>query len=564
MGNNIRSSSRPKALAPSIPMPPLADAMDAVHLSVDRFCLLAGVEALAEMMEEDATTVCGARHRRHGDRRGYRWGRTHSEIGYHGGKVKVARPRVRDRAGKEVSLESWQALRDGNLLLEWALNLMVLNVSTRKYHRAVRLPEGDLAKARGDGTSKSAVSRRFVALSRKKMKAWLASDLSELDLLVIQIDGLHVGDHVLMAAIGVDGNGDKHVLAVVEGAPTENTVVVQALIDNLLARGLDPTLPRLFIVDGAKALSKAIRNTFGVAAAIQRCQVHKGRNIIERLPLHLHASVKKALRQAWDQDDADKAERLLRNLARRLEHEEPGVSGSILEGLEEILTVIRLGLPHELRRSLACTNIVENALGTVRQVTRNVKRWRHAEMALRWTAAGLLEAQKTFRRLKAYRQLPILRGMQKGSRPLKPVQLEKGRDIALLRESHNFKLLTTSLPRTIDARASAARGSMNLSGRVSAPQLFGCDQQCERAAKSRGALAQHFRLDHFDNQRSARACSATTVRRRRGRGLARQGRARGLAGGIRPLHRVGHELGAGAKSKCTSRPAACRGDVVTG
>ena len=185
MGNNIRSSSRPKALAPSVPMPPLADAMDAVHLSVDRFCLLAGVEALAEMMEEDATTVCGARHRRHGDRRGYRWGRTHSEIGDHGGKVKVARPRVRDRAGKEVSLESWQALRDGNLLLEWALNLMVLNVSTRKYHRAVRLPEGDLAKARGDGTSKSAVSRRFVALSRKKMKAWLASDLSELDLLVI-------------------------------------------------------------------------------------------------------------------------------------------------------------------------------------------------------------------------------------------------------------------------------------------------------------------------------------------------------------------------------------------
>ena len=188
------------------------------------------------MMEEDATTVCGARHRRHGNRRGYRWGHTQSEIGYHGGRVKVQRPRVRDHAGKEVGLESWQVLRDGNLLLEWALNLMVLNVSTRKYHRAVRLPEGDLAKARGDGTSKSAVSRRFVALSRKKMKAWLASDLSELDLLVIQIDGLHVGDHVLVAAIGVDGNGDKHVLAVVEGA-TENTVVVQALLDNLLARG---------------------------------------------------------------------------------------------------------------------------------------------------------------------------------------------------------------------------------------------------------------------------------------------------------------------------------------
>ena len=297
MGKNIRSSSSPKALATSFPMPPLADAMDAVRLSVDRFCLLAGVEALAEMMEEDATTVCGARHRRHGNRRGYRWGHTQSEIGYHGGRVKVQRPRVRDHAGKEVGLESWQVLRDGNLLLEWALNLMVLNVSTRKYHRAVRRPEGDLAKARGDGTSKSAVSRRFVALSRKKMKAWLASDLSELDLLVIQIDGLHVGDHVLVAAIGVDGNGDKHVLAVVEGA-TENTVVVQALLDNLLARGLDPTLPRLFIVDGAKALSKAIRNTFGVAAAIQRCQVHKGRNIIERLPpcICMRASRRRSVR----------------------------------------------------------------------------------------------------------------------------------------------------------------------------------------------------------------------------------------------------------------------------
>ena len=205
-----------------------------------------------------------------------------------------------------------------------------------------------------------------------------------------------------MAAIGVDGNGDKHVLAVVEGA-TENTVVVQALIDNLLARGLEPTLPRLFIV-GRESAKRSETPSVG-----RRQRFHKGRNIIERRPQHLHASVKKALRQAWDQDDANKAERLLRNLVRRLEHEEPGVSGSILEGLEEILTVIRLGLPHELRRSLACTNIVENALGTVRQVTRNVKRWRHAEMALRWTAAGLLEAQKTFRRLKAYRQLPILR-----------------------------------------------------------------------------------------------------------------------------------------------------------
>ena len=211
-----------------------------------------------------------------------------------------------------------------------------------------------------------------------------------------------------MAAIGVDGQGEKHVLAIAEGA-TENSATVQALIDNLIDRGLDPEIPRLFIVDGAKALSKAIRKTFGATALIQRCQVHKGRNITERLPEHLKAGVKKALRQAWELDDAQKAERLIRNLARRLEKDAPGVSGSILEGLDEILTVTRLGLPAELRRALACTNIIENALGTVRLVQRNVKRWRDAEMALRWTATGLMEAKKTFRRLKAYRQLPILR-----------------------------------------------------------------------------------------------------------------------------------------------------------
>lgn len=410
MTQDIPNARLSKVLEAPLPLavPSLPSALEELQVSVDRFCLLAGVEALGEMLAEDTEALCGPRHARLPERRGYRWGTTTSELAYQGGKVKVSRPRVRDLAGQEMSLASWELLSDPELLRAWAMNLMVLNVSTRKYRRAVRLPEGDLASAKGDATSKSAVSRRFVALTRKKLKAWLASDLSARDLLVIQIDGLHVGDHVLVAAIGVDGAGEKHVLGIAEGA-TENAATVQALIDNLIARGLDPEIPRLFIVDGAKALSKAVRNTFGIAAAIQRCQVHKGRNITDRLDEHLHAGVKKALRQAWDQDDADKAERLLRNLARRLEHDAPGVSGSILEGLDEILTVIRLGLPPELRRALACTNAIENALGTVRTVSRNVKRWRNAEMALRWTAAGMLEAQKTFRRLKAYRQLPLLR-----------------------------------------------------------------------------------------------------------------------------------------------------------
>ncbi len=166
-------------------------------------------------------------------------------------------------------------------------------------------------------------------------------------------------------------------------------------------------MSRLFIIDGAKALSKAIRRTFGPAAAIQRCQIHKARNIMERLPKSLHASVRRVLRQAWELDDANKAEKLIRNLAQRLERDWLGVAGSILEGIDEILTVTRLGLP--LRRSLACANIIENVMGTVRRVCRNLKRCRSASMAMRWTAAALQEAAKGFRRLKAHKQLPALR-----------------------------------------------------------------------------------------------------------------------------------------------------------
>ena len=181
------------------------------------------------------------------------------------------------------------------------------------------------------------------------------------------------------------------------------------MIDNLIERGLDPVVPRLFIVDGAKALSKAIRASFGRDVAIQRCQIHKARNIMERLPKSTHAQVRRVLRQAWEMDDADRAEQLLRNLARHLEKDWRGVSKSILEGLDEMLTVTRLGLPPELRRSLACTNIIENVMGTVRRVCRNVKYWRSPSMALRWTGAAMLEAAKGFRRLKACKQLPLLK-----------------------------------------------------------------------------------------------------------------------------------------------------------
>ena len=379
-----------------------------VGASFERFCLTTGIATLCRMMKEDAERLCGPRHGRTEARTGHRWGRTKGKLAFHGGTVAIERPRVRGLDGGEVPLPSWEVAQAGDLLGQWALNLMLINVSTRKFGRAVRLPEGDVPAAPGDSRSKSAVSRRFVELSAARMAEWMAFDLSRPDLLAIQIDGLHIEDElVLVAAVGIDAAGDKHPLAVVEGA-TENAATVQALLDNLVGRGLDPAVCRLFIVDGAKALTKAIRHTFGRHTPIQRCQVHKARNVVERLPKHLHVSVRKALRQAWELDDADKAERLIRNLARRLEREAPGVAASILEGSDEILTVTRLGLPLELRRSLACTNIIENMNGTIRRVCANVKRWRDASMALRWTAAGMIEAAKGFRRLKACKQLPAL------------------------------------------------------------------------------------------------------------------------------------------------------------
>ena len=384
-------------------------AWENVTASFERFCLTAGIATLTEMMEQDAVELCGSRHERGSDRRGYRWGRTAGKLGFHGGKAAIDRPRIRSRIGHELSLPSWEAAQAEDWLGRWAMNLMLINVSTRRFGRAVRLPEGDIAATPGAGLSKSAVSRRFVALSAERMQQWMAADLSQLDLLAIQLDGMHVtGELTLLAAIGIDGEGAKHPLGLLEGA-TENAAVVQALLDNLIQRGLDPKLCRLFIVDGSKALIKAIRRTFGRHTPIQRCQIHKARNITERLPKHLHASVRAALRQAWELDDADKAERLIRNLARRLEQVAPGVAASILEGLDEMLTVIRLGLPASLRRSLACTNIIENMMGTIRRVCRNVKHWRDASMALRWTAAAMQEAAKGFRRLKACKQLPLLR-----------------------------------------------------------------------------------------------------------------------------------------------------------
>src|SRR5512142_1167612 len=253
----------------------LKAAFQKVRSSFATFCLLAGIEAFQDLLEEEAADLCGERHQRHEKRRGRRWGTAKSPMAFHGGRVDIQRPRVRTPDGRqELELPSFAAGQREDWLGRWAMNQMLINVSTRRFRCSIRLPDGDVASRKGDGTSKSAVSRKFVALSSAKLTEWLATDLSGLDLLAIQIDGLHVQeDVILVAAVGIAATGDKPPLGLVEGA-TENAATVQPLLDNLVERGLDPAGVRLFIIDGAKALSTAIRRTFGRDTPIQRCQVH--------------------------------------------------------------------------------------------------------------------------------------------------------------------------------------------------------------------------------------------------------------------------------------------------
>jgi transposase-like protein len=261
--NAMTTISTRAAVFTSAAVDAVGKAFEEVSASFERFCLAAGIEALGAMMETDAKEACGPRHCRSTSRRGYRWGRTSGKLGFHGGKISVERPRVRAPGGKEMVLSSWEQAVAEDWLGAWAMNQMLLNVSTRKFKRSMRLPQGDVPAPAGAALSKSAASRQFVALSAERLKEWMASDLSGLDILVVQIDGIHISEHlVLVTAIGIDGKGEKHPLALREGA-TENSAVVQALIDNLIERGLDPAVPRLFVIDGSKALAKAIRRSFG-------------------------------------------------------------------------------------------------------------------------------------------------------------------------------------------------------------------------------------------------------------------------------------------------------------
>ena len=377
---------------------PLTSLLVTVKGALFDLVMSTGYSVLQMLLEQEREQLCGQRYKHDGKRAASRWGFTDGELVFGGRRLKVKRPRARSADGKEEQLPSWKQFSDEDPLKERAVEQMILGVATRKYGRSLEtLPE----EAKSRGTSKSAVSRRFVEETSKLVSEQLTQSLSDLSLAALMIDGIAFGEHMVLIALGIDEKGKKHILGHWEGA-TENAVACTALLSNLVERGLDTTRSILVVIDGGKGIAKAVRDVMGNRAIIQRCQVHKRRNVLEHLPERLRKATGETISTAYRCRDPKRALNMLNKLARQLEHKHPSAARSLREGLEETLTIIGFKLPDALERTLATTNIIENLNGLVRKVHRNVKRWQGGSMILRWVAAGLQEAAKGFRRLKGY------------------------------------------------------------------------------------------------------------------------------------------------------------------
>src|SRR6266853_3692605 len=382
---------------------PLVDLLVDTRAELMELAVASGLKVLHTMLEEDRTAICGPRYQHQSERAASRAGTVPSEVVLGGRKVEIRRPRVRAN-GEEVALPTFQAFADSDPLNRRVVEQMLVGVATRQYARSLE-PTG--AQIRTRGTSKSAVSRRFVAKTAAQLDAWRSTALDALDLVALLVDGVHIGEHCIVVALGIDHTGQKHALGLWDGS-TENATVCQSLLADLQSRGLRTDRSVLVILDGSKALHKAVTQMLGSAALIHRCHVHKLRNILDHLPEGQRPWVRAIVARAYKQTEVATARRLLQDLARRLEDRYPSAAASVREGLEETLTVITLGLSDRLRHSLATTNAIESLISRTRHVKRNVKRWRGGQMVLRWTAAAVLEAVKGFRRLQGHKDMPKL------------------------------------------------------------------------------------------------------------------------------------------------------------
>ncbi|NUZ04895.1 IS256 family transposase [Piscinibacter koreensis] len=367
-------------------------------------CIDAGQKVLAALMESDRIALCGPKGVPDTQRRAVRGGSTAAQVVLGGQRIAVRRPRARSIADGELALPSFEWASSGDPLDAATMAAIAAGVSTRRY-ASTQEPVPAVHQPRA--ASKSAVSRRFVQLSQEQLAQWLARPIDELDLPVVMIDGIHFRDRVILLAIGIDAHGNKHVLGLREGS-TEAARVVTSLLSDLIDRGLDAQRMRLWVIDGGKALRKAIVQTFGATAMIQRCQEHKRRNVLEHLPEDMHASVKRVLKDAWSASDADLGRRQLQRLATSMQAKHPGAVASLREGLEETLTVQDLGISGALYRTLRTTNPIENLNGSVARYCRNVKRWGDGQMVLRWVASALSDAAHRMRKLRGCSQMRSL------------------------------------------------------------------------------------------------------------------------------------------------------------
>jgi len=363
-----------------------------------------GLGVLRELLEQEVDELVGPKGKWNPDRSAVRHGHENGEVTLGGRRVPVKRPRARTVDGEsELPLQTYEHFADRDALEEVVLERMLAGVSTRQYRRAQE-PVGEQLETDARSTSKSAASRVFVARTRQKLWKLMNRPLSDLRLAVIMLDGIELHGYTNIVALGITTEGEKLALGLWDGS-TENAAVAAALLSDLVDRGVDVEQGLLFVIDGAKALRKAIRQVFGNKVPVQRCVQHKQRNVLDHLPERERPAVKTRLRRAWKETAHDRALEQLTALALELDHAHPGAAASLREGMEETLTVTRLGITGKLKLTLQSTNPCESMISTVRVIHRNVKRWTSGDMCLRWTAAGMLEAETRFRKVEGYRGL---------------------------------------------------------------------------------------------------------------------------------------------------------------
>lgn len=382
-------------------MLPMAEMMGWLRKGVGELIRQAGLQLMDLLMQEEVRELAGERSQRQSDRTANRWG---SERGYcvvMGQKVPIQRPRVRTTEDKEVRLGSYEMFHRGEPLTETVWEKLMLGLSTRDYGQAIR------QFTEAYGLEKSAVSEHFIEASRAKLKTMMERRLEKTRLCALLIDATPFQGQQMVAALGIDEYGRKMILGIRQGA-TENATVVGELLGDLMERGLDFTEPRLYILDGGKALTAAVKKHAGESAAIQRCQVHKRRNVLDHLTDEQKPAIAKKLNAAYALEGYDAAKEALNSLHRELMDLNPSAARSLGEGMEETLTVHRLHLPAQLRKTMASTNVIESAFSIVDKVCKNVKRWHGGDQRERWVGSGLLIAENQFRRITGHKLIPVL------------------------------------------------------------------------------------------------------------------------------------------------------------